>query len=815
LTDHSVPVISLRTSDGRRDLGTDAFPLAIGGPESGIELASSISAPAAVLGVSGGDLFLQPGEGVVAVFCNGSRLAASRWLRHSDVIRIGDTQIVVGVTPGHVELVVTRQQEDDGTDPPVIVAAGRGGRDAPVARIQPVAFSPLGQVGRSKGYSAGATAPRPIRVGFAAVALGVAFVMLASAAWFVFTAESVAVQIEPVPDRVAFEGGWPGIPLGGRHLLRAGQYTLVAEKEGYRTLEVPVRVDGSLEPLKFELAKLPGRLTVDAGAAVGARVFASGAPIGATPLEAAELAVGSHEIRVEHERYLPFVGSVTIEGGGVLQTLEVDLTPNWAQVAITSEPSGAAVSVDGKRVGTTPLSVDIPAGNHVVGYALGGFKPVSSRIGVTANEARSLPVAKLQPSDGNLALTSDPGSASVSVDGKYLGDSPLDLYLSPGRAHSVRVSKRGHATRTIEVSVASGESRTIDVTLEPHYGELAVVAAPPDAEVLVDGSSRGAASQVLRLLATPHEIVVRKRGFETFRTEVTIRPDFPQTIQVELVSLDRVVEVPSVIQSGEGLELRLIDAGTFRLGASRREPGRRSNETLRDVELKRRFYLSTMTVTNRQFRRFRGTHLSGSVAGYSLEVDSHPVVHVSWQDAAAYCNWLSAQESLPAAYVEQSGSLVGVSPMTTGYRLPTEAEWARAARYAAGPSPLKYPWGEALPIAAGAGNFADQSALGAIPGALDDYDDHYPATSPVDVFPANALGLFGMGGNVAEWVHDFYTTPASSGEVDPLGPARGDAYVIRGSSFMHATITELRLAYRDYGVDPRPDVGFRIARYAE
>jgi formylglycine-generating enzyme required for sulfatase activity len=75
-----------------------------------------------------------------------------------------------------------------------------------------------------------------------------------------------------------------------------------------------------------------------------------------------------------------------------------------------------------------------------------------------------------------------------------------------------------------------------------------------------------------------------------------------------------------------------------------------------------------------------------------------------------------------------------------------------------------------------------------------------------------------MGGNVAEWVHDVYVpAPDSSGvpQVDPLGAQNGSNYTIRGASWAHGTVTELRLSYRDYGQRGRDDVGFRIARYAE
>ena len=84
-------------------------------------------------------------------------------------------------------------------------------------------------------------------------------------------------------------------------------------------------------------------------------------------------------------------------------------------------------------------------------------------------------------------------------------------------------------------------------------------------------------------------------------------------------------------------------------------------------------------------------------------------------------------------------------------------------------------------------------------------------------FPPNALGFFDLGGNVAEWVHDVYAIPPADAPLErtPSGPPRGELHVILGSSFLHGTVTELRLSYRDYGTKPRPDVGFRVARYAE
>jgi formylglycine-generating enzyme required for sulfatase activity len=164
----------------------------------------------------------------------------------------------------------------------------------------------------------------------------------------------------------------------------------------------------------------------------------------------------------------------------------------------------------------------------------------------------------------------------------------------------------------------------------------------------------------------------------------------------------------------------------------------------------------------------------------------------------------------------RDGKLAGVQPLSKGYRLPTEAEWSRAARYA-GAGPLKFPWGPSLPAPAKAGNFADESARPLVPVVLQGYEDRYPVSAPVGSFAPNALGLFDLGGNVAEWVHDVYSIPPPEVplERDPTGPPPGELHVILGSGYLHGSVSELRLAYRDYGLKPRPDVGFRIARYAE
>ncbi|MCJ7591168.1 MAG: formylglycine-generating enzyme family protein [Woeseiaceae bacterium] len=251
------------------------------------------------------------------------------------------------------------------------------------------------------------------------------------------------------------------------------------------------------------------------------------------------------------------------------------------------------------------------------------------------------------------------------------------------------------------------------------------------------------------------------------------------------------------------------------MGASRSETGRRANEVIHPVTISSPFLIGIHEVTNKQFSEFRNNHDSGSGVHPSLAADNNPVANVTWSDAVEYCNWLSKKEGRTPAYKQEFGLWVPVYPFTDGYRLPTEAEWVWAIRYAEQPLPRKFPWGKNWPPPKDSGNFADVSARMLAPSIIPGFDDGYASTAPVGSFKENAIGIFDGGGNVAEWVNDWYTVPTpgiTEPEVDPTGPERGTSRVIRGSSWRHAGITEMRLSYRDHGTEPRVDLGFRIAR---
>ena len=238
---------------------------------------------------------------------------------------------------------------------------------------------------------------------------------------------------------------------------------------------------------------------------------------------------------------------------------------------------------------------------------------------------------------------------------------------------------------------------------------------------------------------------------------------------------------PKTVNDGFG-DYVFVPAGTFEMG-DRAGDGLARERPAHAVELGA-FYIGKFEITNREWKKFRDDPgyddpkfwPNGRVVprdqvpywtqpnnhgGGTPDSDDYPVIGVNWDSATAYCAWLSAR---------------------TGkrYRLPTEAEWEKAAR---GTDARRYPWGPT--IDRGLANF-----VGAQP---------FDTVQPVGHYPGNAspYGAFDMAGNVLEWCHDWYDRDyyAISPRKNPQGPSSGAYRVVRGGSFF-VEAPDLRSAAR-------------------
>ncbi len=230
------------------------------------------------------------------------------------------------------------------------------------------------------------------------------------------------------------------------------------------------------------------------------------------------------------------------------------------------------------------------------------------------------------------------------------------------------------------------------------------------------------------------------------------------------------------ITNSIGMKLVSIPAGKFLMGSPKDEKGRVADEEQHEVEITKPFHMGVYTVTVGQFRQFvkdsgyqtetekdgeGGVGYNAGIKTYEglkphfnwkntgfEQTDEHPVVNVTWNDAVAFCAWLSKKEGKT-------------------YRLPTEAEWEYSCR--AGTKTRFYS-GDSEESLAGVANYSG-SKIG--------------MPTPVGQFKPNAFGLYDMHGNVWQWCGDWYGEDyykKSPGQ-DPQGPSAGAFRVFRGGSF--------------------------------
>jgi formylglycine-generating enzyme required for sulfatase activity len=232
--------------------------------------------------------------------------------------------------------------------------------------------------------------------------------------------------------------------------------------------------------------------------------------------------------------------------------------------------------------------------------------------------------------------------------------------------------------------------------------------------------------------------------------------------------------------------------------------------------------------TNHGYRFFTNTTFGVYVA--AGKAGNHPVQMVNWWDTVKWSNARSAQAGLTPVYYTDAGLTqvyTNGEPTTlypkwvaNGYRLPTEAEWEKAAR--GGLSGKRFPWGDtisesqanyyAYPKPPNSSGYTYD--LGPYSGYNTNYNTGYPYTSPVGSFAPNVYGLYDMAGNVFEWCWDWYGTPYGQPTTNnPTGPAGPSLRVLRGGVWNY-TADVARCAYRLYNSPSYAynDVGFRCVR---
>lgn len=420
---------------------------------------------------------------------------------------------------------------------------------------------------------------------------------------------------------------------------------------------------------------------------------------------------------------------------------------------ITSYPVGAAVKLDGEDAGTTPCLIGkVTVGQHTIKLSLPGYHHLFTNIEIKENELKDFNF-RLKPMYGSISINTQPSGADVFLNGKYIGRSPRRIEDLLAVNHWVRINQSGYQKWEKEIQLEADQTTSVEVKLEKlappddHHKQgkgdcrtechdanqagamLQISTTPIGATVYIDGNAKGNTPATIHIFPGRHKLLVQKADYKPIEKEIALTSKQEVNYKFELeyeYSVENMVYIP---------------AGEFEMGSTW---GAKDEKPAHKIYLDA-FYIDKYEVTNKQYRQFvNETNYRQPSYGYDRQWgrDELPIIGVSYDDALAYATW-------------------------AGKRLPTEAEWEKAAK---GTEQKRYPWGNEWQDRSA--NTIEEARKVTLKGG----------TYPDGISPYGAHDMFG---NVAEWCSDWYSAAyyLNSPPKNPKGPEKGRTRIIRGGSW--------------------------------
>jgi len=582
----------------------------------------------------------------------------------------------------------------------------------------------------------------------------------------------------PNPAKVIYKTGEVQV------FLSPGARKIVIAKEGFAKKEwiFPTSLDAGTV-YKIELAAntgMTGDIPVNIIATPnGATLFVDGVDKGVT--ETAQLAAGKHKIRLEKAGFAVVEADITVSLQNTLFKYPL-VEEDPAKLKISSEPAGAAVYLDGAKIGVTPFTKFYPPGKYKIKIEKEAFETIEEQLTI-----------KLPETVKNYNLTDNSAFLTIKTSPKatvYINDervtSLTNIRLAP-QFVEIKVTMPRAKDLSRKIMLKKGERQTIDLMPEIAMGKIQVAVTPDDADLTLtdeDGQNYSAkGSNIFKNMPVGrYELSAKQDGYKIGKASIVL-------------SADQVASKELVLQKGAdvGGDFVFVQGGTFSMGSNENE----NEKPIHSVTVSD-FYIGKYEVTVGDFKEFvnasgyRTEAETGDGAyiyttkwekksdvnwknPYFSQTDKDPVTCVSWNDAQAYIKWLNTKTGKK-------------------YRLPTEAEWEYAARGGVSTSSTTY---------SGSNNIDEVAWY---------YKNSGSKTRPIGQKQANKFGIYDMSGNVWEWCSDWYGSYSSSSQTNPQGAAEGSYRVYRGGSWYY-NASYCRVAYRnDYAPVIRSFIiGFRLA----
>ena len=518
---------------------------------------------------------------------------------------------------------------------------------------------------------------------------------------------------------------------------------------------------------------------------------------------------GNYKLRLENKFYKTKSFNFNFANKTDKKNYKLKLERLKGNISITTEPDSVSVIMNGMEIGKSPIDKQLLAANYDFKLVKKGYQTISENIELEISNLNFKKKYTLTPNKVKVNFSLQPKNGTLFINGNLYNDHHSLNFLTKKKYNFI-YKKEGYLTKEKEFTFSENKVNGVNFFLEKEYGEINIISSPIG-KIKIDGKNYGSTPKKIKLQTIKQQLEISKEGYSTFFSDIKPKPRELSKIDVRLEKEFDYIKrsSPKNYTNSIGIKMKLFSPESYTMGAPRHEKGQRANEFLKKIILRKNFYSSLTEVTIKQFMLHRGK-------SYTKKNKNLPVSNISWIDAISFCNWLSKKEGYDNVYIFDKEKYIRANLQNNGYRLPTEAEWEWLARKAGRTNLTKFSWGNKLPIPKLAGNLADESVIGFKELYIPNYKDNHRLLAPVGSFKKDISGLYDLTGNVKEWVHDYYLVSVPKSNMiyyDPSGPKNGVGHVVKGSSYLSATLQEVRASYRDSEVNKKEDIGFRIVRY--
>ena len=322
-------------------------------------------------------------------------------------------------------------------------------------------------------------------------------------------------------------------------LLNNGSYNYQVSSAGYHTKKGVVTISGTKVTEKVALDRAHGWVEIEATTALrGASVYIDDNLIGKVPIKSGNLASGEHKIKITKELYHPYEDTITIKDNETLK-YSPSLSADFATVTLTTA-SGAEIYVNNKYRGTTSWTGDLETGLYIFEARKEGHRTTTLSMEIGAKpQKQSITLDAPTPITGYLNLTTTPSMATVRIDGKDAGNSPIMEEMLIG-THTLVISKYKHKVIAQEFTIKEGETTTLCFALEEETdpARLLISSKPSGADIHINnkytGQTPSDGAKSISVEAGKHQLKLSKPGYRDYTEKLNLSAGETRSMGVEL-----------------------------------------------------------------------------------------------------------------------------------------------------------------------------------------------------------------------------------------------------------------------------------------